>query len=667
MSANKPKKLKVKDLAAKYKVTAKEVLHELALEGIEPEANNEIPVDFIDLVEDHFEQVYNKSKKAKSSDEETAVSDGDEVHIKSPIVVKNLADAIGQKPNEVIKKLMMDLSVMAGVNQTIEPEVAVKLAAMFGVTLAVDRRDKNEHQETAPAIDEIAEEADDPAKMKPRPPVVTFLGHVDHGKTSLQDCARNTHVVKGESGGITQHIGASMIEFKGHPITFIDTPGHAAFTAMRARGANATDIAILVVAADDGFMPQTVEALSHAKAAGVPIIVAMNKMDLPQANPDLVYRNMQENDLFPETWGGSIGVIPVSALTGDGMEALLERIILEAEMLELKADPTRPATGVVLEAQLEQGLGPTASVLVQSGTLKIGDPVLCGEFAGKVRSLIDDKGKRVKSAGPSCAVQVIGLSGVPDAGQKFRVCRNEREAKDLAEQHAMALRHDSLSTARGTSLEDLYDQMNQEKKNTLRVIIKSDVRGSGEAIADTLSKLPSEKISVEVIHLGVGGITDNDVLLAAASSAIIVGFHVRVNNGVNAIAKREGVEIRLYSIIYQLIEDIEEAMLGRLEPEKREVAVGSGHILKIFEMKKGPAICGSMVDSGYVRVGTKVRVYRADELLFNGEVKSLRRFQDDVKEVKQGLECGIRLDNFKDLEEGDILKFYDVKTEKATL
>lgn len=664
------KKMKVKDLAEKYKLAPKEVLKRLSAEGIElTAATDTIPPDMLDLVEDLF-TTQKKAEDDRIAAAEQAAAEAVElrdVHIKSPIVVKALSDTIGKKPNEVIQALIK-LNVLAGINQTIDNDVAQKVSAKFGVNLLVDKREKSGSRVNEPSSSDLPDEPEeDPAKLKPRPPVVTFLGHVDHGKTSLQDRARKTQIVSGEAGGITQHIGASTVIYNGNPITFIDTPGHEAFTAMRARGASATDIAILVVAADDGFMPQTVEALSHIKAAGVPIIVAANKMDLPQVDVEKILRQMQENDLFPEDWGGGIGLIRVSAHTGMGMDDLLERILLEAEMLELKANPARHASGVVLESQLEQGLGPTASVLVQNGTLKVGDAVLCGEFWGRVRGLTDDKGKRVKSAGPSMPVQVIGLSGAPEAGQKFRVLSNEKEARELAEKRGMEKRNDNLSRSRGTSLEDLFSQMDTEKKNLLRVIIKSDVRGSGEAIVDALAKLPSEKIAVDVVHLGVGGISEGDVLLAAASNAIVVGFHVRVNSGVNALAKREGVEIRLYSIIYQLIEEIKDAMLGRLEPEKRENQVGTGHILKVFEMTKGAPVCGSFVDSGYVRVGTKVRVTRQKELIFNGEVRSLRRFQDDVKEVKGGLECGIRLDNFKDLEEGDSLQFYEVKSEKATL
>ncbi len=667
-SNTKKKVIKVKDLAEKFKMTSRDVIAELAKEGIEVKPTDSIPHDLLDLIEDHLTMI--QSQKSKSH-KGGAHGGPKEVHVKTPITVKTLAEALGKKTNEVIQTLI-GFNELAGPNQTLDVELATKVAEKYGAELLVDRREKSDHvaekaQEPSTLEEILIALPDNPEKVKTRPCVVTFLGHVDHGKTSLQDRVRKTHVTAGESGGITQHIGASSIVFNGTPITFIDTPGHEAFTAMRARGANVTDIAILVVAADDGFMPQTVEALSHAKAAKVPIIVAMNKVDLPQADPDKVLRNMQENGLFPEDWGGDIAMIPCSAHTGQGMTDLMERILLEAEMLDLKADPTRLAQGVVIEAQLETGLGPTANILVQRGTLKVGDPILSGEFAGKVRGMIDDKGNRVKVAGPSTPVKVIGLSGVPSAGQQIYACRTEKEAKDAAEQFGFLKREDTLARSRGTSLEDLFQQMDDAQKNTLQIVLKTDVRGSSEAIVDALSKLPSDKIAVNVVHSGVGAVTENDVLLAAASNAIVVGFHVRVNPGVNKMAKDQGCEIRLYSIIYQLIEDIKDAMEGRLDPEKREEQVGTGKILKIISLSKGPPVVGTMVDSGYVKVGTHVRVFRKKELIFNGEVKSLRRFQDDVKEVRQGLECGIRLDNFKDLEEGDALQFYEVKMEKATL
>ena len=438
---------------------------------------------------------------------------------------------------------------------------------------------------------------------------------------------------------------------------------------MRARGANVTDIVVLVVAADDGFMPQTVEALNHAQAAKVPIIVAINKCDIPDADPDRVLLHMQQNGLTCEDWGGETAAIKVSAKTGEGIEELLERILLEAEMLELKADPKRAGFAYVLESQLEQGFGPTAHIIVKNGCIKLGDPILCGEYYGKVKNLIDVHGQRIKSAGPATPVKIAGLSGVPEAGSRMVVCENEAIAKELAAKRADAKRQEELSSkaSSGTTLEELFSKMDADAKKQLCVVLKGDVRGSVEAISESFTKLPNDKISVNVVHSGVGAITENDVLLAKSSGGIVVGFHVRVNPGVNALAKKENVEIRLYSIIYELLEDIQDALAGRLEPEKREKILGDARILQIFELSKGPKICGCVVDKGSVKVGAKARVFRNNELIFNGEVRSLRRFHDDVKEVKQGLECGIKLDNFLDFEVGDHIQIYDVELKKATL
>jgi translation initiation factor IF-2 len=661
------KKVRVKNLAEKYGISTKEIIKELESEGIKASSpSSSIPGDMLELVEAHLEEIAEEKRSAKREAAEKK-KEVNEVHVKTPIVVKTLAEELGKKPNEIISKLM-SMNILANINQSLEPDVAVKVSQEFGIELVIDRREKEEHQKHAEelAVEEDVQEEDNPEDLIDRPPVVTFLGHVDHGKTSLQDYIRKTNVVDGESGGITQHIGASIADVNGKKITFIDTPGHEAFTNMRARGANVTDIAILVVAADDGFMPQTVEAMNHVKAAGVPIIVAANKMDLPSADPDKILRQMQENSLMSEDWGGDIGVMRVSAKTGNGIDELLERIVLESEMLELKANPKRLAQGVVIEAQLEQGLGATANILVQNGTLKIGDPILCGEFSGRVKTMIDAFGNRVTEAGPSTPVKLVGLSGIPEAGSKLIACKSERDAKIVAEKRETEKREENLQRNSGASLEDLFNQMNENIRNNLRIIIKSDVKGSGEAIVDSLGKLPSEKIKVDVLMTGVGAITENDVMLAAASEAVIVGFHVRVNPGVNSLAKKENVEIRLYSVIYELIEDITDALTGRLAPEKREKELGSAKILQIFAVSKGPKVCGCMVEKGLVRVGSKARVYRDGELIFNGAVNSLRRFQDDVKEVKQGLECGIRLDNF-DFAEGDIIEFYDIELKKATL
>ena len=675
------KSIKVKTLADKYGVSVKEILRELESQGFGDDvknANAEIPPDAVELVKSYFDELM--AKKGRTSRDSgktkntasTPAGGKQEVHIKGPIIVKTLAEALGKRPNEVITNLMM-MNVLASINQMLDPAVAVELASKMGFSLIIDKREKEEHvqKESDAQVPESPEEIefkDNPKDIVTRQPIVTFMGHVDHGKTSLQDAIRKTRVAAGEAGGITQHIGASIAHCGNKSVTFVDTPGHEAFTAMRARGANVTDIVVLVVAADDGFMPQTIEAMNHAKAANVPIIVAMNKIDLPNANPDKVLLHMQQHGLMPEDWGGTVGVVKVSAKTGQGIDDLLERILLEAEMLELKGNPKRPAEAFVLESQLEQGYGPTASIVVKNGTLHVGDPILCGEYYGKVKGLIDHRGQRIKSAGPSTPVKIVGLSGVPDAGTKLVVCKSEKEAKEIGEARSASKRVEALSgKGGGMTLDDLFSKMESGKRNTLKVVVKTDVCGSSEAIVESLKKLPSEKISVEVLHAGVGAITENDVLLAASSDAIVIGFHVRVNPGVNDLAKKENVEIRLYSIIYELLEDIKDAMAGRLEPDKREKELGVAHILKIFELSRGPKICGCMVDKGVVKVGSKSRVFRKGELIFNGEVRSLRRFQDDVKEVRQGMECGIKLDNFLDFDVGDVIQFYEIELRKATL
>lgn len=691
--------LKVKDIAKQYGVPARTILEELAGQGIEtPDAENSvIPEDMVELVESYFADLFEAdetampksnrkggapkkggSKKDDSHNKRqssapgrsggkapqstsSAVTDG-KLTLPAPILVKTLAEAVGKRPNELITDLIK-LGELAGINQAISEANAKKLCAGYGIELTIGAPPKP----AAPPPPAKPKPEDNPAFLKERPPVVTFMGHVDHGKTSLQDAIRHTHVTDGEAGAITQHIGASTINYKGKNITFIDTPGHAAFTSMRARGANVTDLVILVVSATEGFKPQTVEAMNHALAAKVPIIVAINKIDLPDADPDKVPLHMQQHNLSSEDWGGTVGTVRVSAKTGKGLPDLLERILIEAEMLELKANPRRPASGVVLEAQLENGLGPTASVLVQDGTLRVGDVVLCGEHYGKVRTLINDKGERVKSAGPSMPVKVVGINGVPEAGDHLEIFESEKAARAESERRIADKRGHMLATSAIATAEDLFSKLNAEGRNTLNIIIKSDVKGSGEAIAQSLNQLPSEKIKAEVIANAVGPITENDISLAAATNAIVIGFHVRVNPGVNDLAKKQHVEIRLYSIIYELLEDITDALAGKLEPEKREKVIGEAKILQIFELSKGPKICGCLVESGVVRVGAKARVRRDKELIYNGEVASLRRFHDDVKEVKAGLECGIRLDNFADFVEGDEIELYEIELKKATL
>lgn len=697
------KKFTVTDFAKKYGVSSKEIIKELNGQGVDtPEAEKSvIPDDMIELVDSYFSDLYDshdadvpsarESRKGRTSqrkgfsdnapgsgkpkkkpaggpaprdgraDGAAATEAGGEVRLASPIIVKDLAEAVGKKPNELITDLIK-LGELAGINQAVSEANARKLCQKYGFTLVVGAPAKKADPVKKPEPAKV-----DPAQLRERPPVVTFMGHVDHGKTSLQDAVRHTNVTATESGAITQHIGASTVTFNGKSITFIDTPGHAAFTNMRARGANCTDIVVLVVSAAEGFKPQTVEAMNHALAAKVPIIVAINKIDLPDADPDKVLLNMQQNNLTSEDWGGTVGTVRVSAKTGAGLPDLLERILMEAEMLELRANPKAHPAGVVLEAQLEQGLGPTASVLVQDGTLRVGDIVLCGEFYGKVRMLFNDKGERVKSAGPSTPVKVVGLSGIPEAGDHLEFSESEKEARNAAAERANSKRGKMLAANAISSAEDLFSKLSSQERNTLNIIIKSDVKGSGEAIAQSLEQLPSEKIKAEVIANAVGSISESDIDLAAATNSIVVGFHVRVNPGVNDLAKKRNVEIRLYSIIYELIEDITDALAGKLAPEKREKNIGEARILQIFELSNGQKVCGCKVESGLVRIGAKARVRRGGDLIYNGSVASLRHFREDVREMKAGMECGIKLDNFVDFVEGDEIEVYEVELKKATL
>ncbi len=658
--------VKLKDILKKFELPAAAAIDSLKELGVGVKnISSVVEQSLVDIVEEHLRDLSKELKPASKDEPDT-------VHLKTPITVKSLAESLGRKPNEVITSLMA-MNVLANINQVVDHSVAKKIAKKFGKILIVDKREKNDHvgdesHEKKPEPEDIQEE-DSPEDLEERPPVVTFLGHVDHGKTSLQDAIRKTDVAGGEAGGITQHIGASVIRHGNKSVTFIDTPGHEAFTAMRARGASITDIAVLVVAADDGFMPQTVEALNHAKAAKVPIIIALNKMDLPGADPGKVLRQMQQHGLQPEEWGGDTAVVKVSAIRGDGITDLIERILLEAEMLQIKANPKKRARGVVIEAQLEQGLGPTVNVLVQNGTLKRGDFVLCGEVCGKVKSLVGTSNDRLDEVLPGMPAKLVGLSSVPPAGTVFVVCENEREAREIADRRCLDNKRRELSKNVGpaANLEDLLNRYAQDQKPTLALLVKTDVQGSIEAIKESLSKLPSDKIAIDVVLASTGAITENDILLASASKAIVVGFHVRVNPGVNQLAKKENVEIRLYSIIYELVEDIKDALEGKLAPESREKSLGDATILKIFELSKGPKVCGCMVNSGLVRVGAKARVFRGEELIYNGSVQSLRRFHDDVREVRQGFECGIRLDNFVDFQEGDKIHIYEVELKKSSL
>jgi translation initiation factor IF-2 len=587
-----------------------------------------------------------------------------EIHLKAPITVRDLADALGRKPNEVIGQLMA-MNVFATISQVVEVEAVERVCKKYGVTFVRERRERSVKSAEGKGTGEGTGPGEN-EQRDPRPPVIAFLGHVDHGKTSLQDAIRKTNVAAGEVGGITQSIGASVVSWAGQTITMIDTPGHEAFTAMRARGASATDIVVLVVAGDDGIMQQTVEAINHAREAKAPIVVAVNKKDLPGFNLERVVLQLQQQGLNPETWGGEVGVVPVSARTGEGIGELLERILLEAEILELKGNPDLSVRGVVVEAQLERGMGPTANVLVRNGSLHLGDAIVCGRCYGRVKAMFDCQGRRVTVAGPSTPVKVLGLSGVPEAGDAIEFFANEKEAKVKAEERVAAGRV-SLSVSRQTSAEDLFKRMESEAKRELKVILKTDVRGSTEAIVDSCRKIQSEKITLSVIHTGVGEVTENDVLLASTAGAMILGFHVRVMPAVSAVARREGVDIRLYGIIYELLDDLEKILLGRLEPDLKETRIGQATIIQIFKTVKTGKVCGCRVDEGVVRVGANAVVRRGSDVLYKGRIQSLRRFQDDVREVKSGLECGIRLDNFEDFEVDDQIDVSTVEKVAATL
>lgn len=590
---------------------------------------------------------------------------GEVITLKPPIIVRELAEQLKRKPFQLIADLI-ELKVMANVNQAIDEIVAQKLCAKYGYRFEVEKRERGGGTVHA-HVKKIELDVDDtPEQMVPRAPVVTIMGHVDHGKTSLLDVIRKANVAAGEAGGITQHIGAYTISFP-HPerktelqqITFLDTPGHAAFSAMRARGAHVTDIVVLVVAANEGVMPQTLEALSHAQAAKVPILVAVNKCDHPNANPMKVRQQLQERGLVPDDWGGETIFVDVSALTKQGVDKLLEMLLLQADLLELKANPNRRAKGNVIESGLAPG-GPTATVLVRKGTLRVGDIVICGQYWGKVRALINEENKRLKEGGPSVAVKLLGLNGVPEAGLEFSAVEDEKEARDEAEKRALEARELSKETRTKVTLENLFDTLATSTAKQLKVVVKADTQGSVEAIVEALKKIESEHVSLEVIHSAVGTITESDVLLASASHAIILGFHTRIDNGVSDIAKREGVQIKLYAIIYELIDQVKEAMSGLLDPVLKEVVIGSAEIRKIFELSKGGNVAGCVISSGRIVKG-KVRVMRRKALIYEGNTLSLRRFQDEVNEVRAGMECGIRIDGFNDFQMGDAIECYTIE------
>ncbi|MBL3647137.1 MULTISPECIES: translation initiation factor IF-2 [Bacillus] len=566
------------------------------------------------------------------------------------LTVGALAEELGKEPSELIKKLML-LGVMATINQELDKDTIELIASEYGV----------ETEEVIVLEETELEKYEEPDKeedLEIRPPVVTIMGHVDHGKTTLLDSIRKTKVVEGEAGGITQHIGAYQIEENGKKITFLDTPGHAAFTTMRARGAEVTDITILVVAADDGVMPQTVEAINHAKAAEVPIIVAVNKVDKESANPDRVMQELTEYGLVPEAWGGETIFVPLSALTGKGIDELVEMILLVSEVEELKANPKRQAKGTVIEAELDKGRGSVATLLVQTGTLNVGDPIVVGNTFGRVRAMVNDIGRRVKTAGPSTPVEITGLNDVPQAGDQFLVFKDEKTARSVGEARASKQLEEQRSDKAKLSLDDLFEQIKQGDVKDINLIVKADVQGSAEALTAALQKIEVEGVKVKIIHTGVGAITESDIILASASNAIVIGFNVRPDGNAKSTAEAENVDIRLHRIIYKVIDEIEAAMKGMLDPEYEEKVIGQVEVRQTFKVSKIGTIAGGYVTEGTITRDSGLRLIRDGVVIFEGEVDVLKRFKDDVKEVSQGYECGITIKKYNDIREGDILEAY---------
>ena len=601
-----------------------------------------------------------KEKNKKSHKQQPAIIEApteetiseDTILVKDGMTVGELSEVLSVSSTELIKKLFMELKIMANINQSLTLE-QIELIAMD-----YEKEIQEEVEINKEDLDLYFEVEDQDKDLKERAPIVTIMGHVDHGKTTLLDTIRNTRVTAGEAGGITQHIGAYQVRAKGKKITFLDTPGHAAFTTMRARGAKITDVTILVVAADDGVMPQTIEAINHAKAAEVPIIVAVNKMDKPQANPDRVMNELVEYGLISEEWGGDTIFVPISALKGEGIDELLENILLVTEMQELKANPNRLALGTVIEAKLDKGRGAVATLLVQNGTLNVGDPLVVGNTFGRVRAMINDRNKNINVAKPSTPVEITGLQDVPNAGDRFVVFGDEKTARQIGEKRQQQYIETTRQASSAVSLDTLFEQMKQGEMKDLNIIIKADVQGSVEALAMSLAKIDVEGVNVRIIHTGVGAINESDITLAVASNAVVIGFNVRPDGNAKQMAQTEQVDIRLHSIIYKVIEEIEAAMTGLLDPEFVEKVIGLAEVRQVYKVSKIGTIAGAYVTEGKVSRDGKVRVIRDSVVIYEGEIDTLRRFKDDVKEVQSGYECGMTVENFNDIKEGDVFEVY---------
>ena len=646
--------IKVTNHMSSLSMEEAEVIIELLGDKREEKEENMTKTEVEDIkhIETIKEQPKQEIEPEEMDFEEEDAYDSNAIIIGDTIVVGDLAKKLDIAASEVIMKLIK-LGIMANINQEIKFETAEKIALDYDILL--EREEKEEE-----AADIIIEE-DEAEDLKPRPPIVTVMGHVDHGKTSLLDSIRNTRVTDREAGGITQHIGASEVTVNGKKVVFLDTPGHEAFTEMRSRGAKVTDIAILVVAADDGIMPQTVEAINHSKAAGVPIIIAINKIDKPSANIERVRQELSEKGLLVEEWGGDVIDVPVSAKTGENIDTLLEMVLLVAEMEELKANPDRNAVGTVIESNLDKGRGPVATVIISNGTLKVGDPIVAGSSYGKVRAMINDKGKRIKKAPPSTPVEILGLNEVPNAGDQFVVLASDKAARTIAEKRKEKIRDEQMKASSKISLEDLFEKMQHGELKELNIIVKADVQGSVEAVRQSIEKLTNEEVSVRVIHGGVGAITESDIMLASASNAIVIGFNVRPSTGANTLVEREKVDMRTYRSIYESIEVSETAMKGMLDPEYVEEELGKAEIRLPFKVPNAGMVAGSYVISGKILRNAKARLVRDGIVVYDGTIDSLRRFKDDVKEVATGYECGIGLTNFNDIKEGDIIEAYVIK------
>lgn len=598
----------------------------------------------------------NQSKKKKHTNEKKVAAYPTEVELPPSVTVKELAELFGREVSEIIKALMMD-GVMATINQNLDRDTIEILAEEFGITL-IEAEAPADPTEYIPA-------EDDPRFLRPRPAVVTIMGHVDHGKTTLLDALRQTNVALHEAGGITQRIGAYQIRYKNHKITFLDTPGHEAFTAMRSRGAQLTDIAVLIVAADDGVMPQTIEAIHHAKNAGVPIMVAINKIDKPGANPDRIKEELAKEGLLAEDWGGDVIMTPISAKKKIGLDDLLENILLVAEMQELKANPNREAYGVVVEAQLDKGRGPVMSVLVQNGTLHIGDGILAGKSWGRVRAMNNENGRKMKSAEPSVPVEILGMDSVPEAGDHFFVM-DEKKARNIAEIRASRAKEEEQRSVQKVTLDNIFEKIKEGEMKELDVIIKADVQGSVEALVQSLQAIKSEEVRISIVHSAVGAINESDVMLASASNALIIGFNVRPDANARAMAEKDGVDVRLYRVIYDCIDDVKAAMAGMLSPTIREVVLGHAEIRQVIHTPK-VIVAGSYVQDGKITSNCQLRLIRDGIVIHEGKIASLRRFKDDVKEVAAGFECGIAIDSYRDVKEGDQLESFELKEEAAEL